>query len=143
MTPDALSKLHMRAFASDRGWSPDEFEALLSGRGVHLVTRDGAFLLGRAIAGEAEILTLATDPRARRQGLARSMLRDFIDLAHELGCDRLFLEVARDNMPALALYEAEGFARIGTRPGYFARAGRAPVDAIVMERGIDAQEPGK
>ncbi|MBM1220152.1 GNAT family N-acetyltransferase [Ponticoccus sp. SC2-23] len=139
MTPEAMSELHGRAFASERGWSPDEFAALLSGRGVHLVTRDGAFLLGRAIAGEAEILTLATDPRSRRKGLARAMLRDFMDIARDAGCDRLFLEVARDNGPALALYAGEGFARIGTRRGYFSRDGRAPVDAIMMERVIGAE----
>jgi len=143
MTPEALSDLHTAAFAPERGWSAEEFRGLLSSPGMRLVTLEGAFLLGRAIADEAEILTLATAPTARRQGLARLILRDFIDILRADGCARIFLEVARDNGPARALYASEGFARVGLRPGYFARAGQPPVDAIVMERQIGAQAAGK
>lgn len=143
MTPEDLADLHARAFADGRGWSASEFRTLLAGRGVHLAFRDAAFLLGRAVAGEAEILTIATDPEMRRRGLAREILREFVTLAKDEGCDRLFLEVASDNAAALALYASEGFAEIGIRRDYFSRAGAAPVDAIVMERRIDAHEASK
>lgn len=143
MTPEALSYLHERAFAPERGWSPDEFRALLAGRGIHLVTRKGAFLLGRALVGEAEILTLATEPEMRRRGLGRDLLIDFIEISRSESCDRIFLEVASDNAAARALYAAAGFVEAGTRPRYYAREGRPNVDAILMQRDLGAHVAGK
>lgn len=143
MTPDDLARIHARAFAPERGWTAGEFRALLDAPGVRLLTRDTSFLLGRTVAGEAEILTLATDPIVRRRGHARALLADFISAAGADGCDRIILEVARDNRAALGLYREAGFVPVGLRRGYAARAGAAPVDALVMERRITAQGAGK
>ena len=41
--------------------------------------------------------------------------------AKRRGADRLFLEVAIDNGPALALYRRAGFAKVGRRAGYYHR----------------------
>lgn len=143
MTPEAIARLHSAAFAPEPGWSADEFRGLLATPGTRLTTAEGAFLLGRAIAGEAEILTLATAPAARRRGLGRAVLRDFVDLAQREGCDRLFLEVAVDNGPALALYAGNGFVEVGRRRAYAARRGQTAVDALIMELRINAQGTDK
>ena len=134
MTPDRLSTLHAAAFAPERGWTAQEFRALLASPGTRLLTEDRAFLLGRVIADEAEILTLATCPSARRAGLARAMLRRFVELAGGLGAARILLDVAADNAAAQALYLGEGFTQLARRPRYFARPGGPPADAIVMQR---------
>ncbi|HEX2252458.1 MAG TPA: GNAT family N-acetyltransferase, partial [Thermoanaerobaculia bacterium] len=68
---------------------------------------------------EAELLRLAVEPAARRQGLARALLDEGRRRLAEAGCERCFLEVRADNRAALALYDATGFHRIGRRAGYY------------------------
>jgi [ribosomal protein S18]-alanine N-acetyltransferase len=50
----------------------------------------------------------------------------------------MFLEVAADSSGAIALYEGAGFARVGARPGYYARGNNA-VDALVMRRDLNSR----
>ena len=49
---------------------------------------------------------------------------------------KMFLEVAADNPAAIALYRKQGFAEIGRREGYFARANGQPATALVMARNL-------
>ena len=63
-----LATLHAGAFAD--AWSAPAICDLLAGPGVFVFfTRDG-FVMGRAAAGEAEILTLAVEPRRAARGWA-------------------------------------------------------------------------
>lgn len=130
-----LARVHAAAFAN--GWSADDIAQLLDGPGgFALVVEDGeapvAFILCRAIAGEAEILTLAVDPRARRRGLGRALVEASTGAARMAGADAMFLEVAHDNAPAIGLYESAGFARAGVRRGYYDRGPQGRADAVVM-----------
>jgi len=130
----ALAQIHAAAF--DHAWSAAEIAQLLDGPGgfALLVENEAplAFILCRAIAGEAEILTLAVDPAARRRGLARALVEAAAGAAHMAGADVMFLEVAHDNLPALGLYEATGFERAGLRRGYYDRGAAGTADAVVM-----------
>jgi ribosomal-protein-alanine N-acetyltransferase len=78
-----------------------------------------AFLLAQGAAGEAEILTLATNPQERRRGHAQALIGILAAYYKAAGTTRLFLEVREDNEAALALYEKTGFRRIGLRPSYY------------------------
>ena len=138
MTPDALSGLYARAFRESRPWSADEFRSLLNDPHVFLEVRGAAFALGRVIADEAELLTIATDPDYRRQGLARACLSAFEDTAGAHGASTAFLEVAADNTAAHRLYETQGYAIVARRPGYYHRANGAAADALIMRRSFDA-----
>lgn len=132
ISAEALAACHARAFeGSGRGWSEAEFTALLAEPGIILVGEERGFALFREAAGEAELLTLATDPAARRQGLAARALAEGLARLRETGIGRVFLEVAEDNDAALALYRAAGFTDCGRRKGYYPRAGGA-VDALVL-----------
>ncbi len=126
--------LHRTSFAAP--WGDDEFAKLLEQPGVAglLWTGDAplGFILIRAVADEAEILTLAVVPDARRQGIAAHLLDEAAAMLRAGGTRRLFLEVAADNTAARALYAKYGFAPTGRRAGYYARGGGAAVDAIVM-----------
>jgi len=136
--PDAatLATTHALAFAggSLRAWSADEIAALLASPHVFLTGDARAFALGRAVADEAELLTLATHPDHRRTGLARAALADFHAEAAKRGATRAFLEVAADNTPARALYAATGYREIARRAGYFRAPDGMPVAAVIMER---------
>ena len=83
----------------------------------------GGMLVARCAGGEAEVLTLAVVPAARRRGIGRALLARA--LAAMNGAP-LFLEVAADNAAAMALYGAAGLRPCGRRRDYYgARAGRA------------------
>ncbi len=128
-----MAALFARAFAPGRGWSADEIAALIDAPGGFVVTAPDGFALGRAIAGEAELITIAVAPEARQQGIGRHLLAAFEAAAHARAADTGFLEVAADNGAARALYCGAGWAETGRRAGYYARQGAA-VDAVMMAK---------
>lgn len=130
--PAELAQLHAEAF--DAPWPESAFADLLAQPGVVALSEPDGFILIRTVADEAEILTLAVRPLARRRGLARRMVESAAVLANREGASHLFLEVAEDNFAARALYAATGFQAVGGRAGYYARAGGARVDALVLSR---------
>jgi [ribosomal protein S18]-alanine N-acetyltransferase len=98
------------------------------------VDGEGALLAwgGVRIVGDAaEVLTVGVIRAARRRGIARRLLRALLAAAAARGATEAFLEVRVDNAAARRLYEAEGFARVGIRRGYY-DGGR--VDAVVMRQ---------
>ena len=127
---DGLAALHAEAF--DAPWSAAAFADLLTQPGVRLDADDDGFILIRIAADEAEILTLAVRPQARRQGLASRLVARAAATASADGAERLFLEVAEDNAPARALYARQGFEAAGRRPRYYARADVPAVDALLL-----------
>jgi ribosomal-protein-alanine N-acetyltransferase len=136
-----LADLHDKAF--DRPWTALEFEALLKSPGVFAVLGEAGdpaeakgFILCRSIAGEAEILTIAVDPAARRRGWGAALVEVAAGIAAETGAEALFLEVAVDNVAAVALYQASRFAKVGVRKGYYPHSDGAK-DAVVMRRALN------
>lgn len=143
MTPEDMAACHGRGFGEGgRPWSVGEFAGLLSSPHVFAVGDARSFALGRVIVGEAELLTLVTDPAHRRRGLARATLAAFETDAAARDATRAFLEVASDNAPALRLYRAAGYVERAQRRGYYARPSGRTVDAIVMQKGLGPPSPG-
>lgn len=137
----ALARLHAAA-GFDPAWSARELEDLLLGPGgfALLVEQDGApagFLLGRGVADEAEVLTVAVSPATRRRGVGAALVDGAARLAAVAGAEALFLEVAVDNDAALALYRRAGFAEAGRRRGYYRRREGPAVDALVLRRQLN------
>lgn len=122
---EPLAALHAACFA--RAWDARTLTEMLAGPGTFAFVHADGFVLGRAAADEAEILTLAVAPHARGQGLGRALLQAAINRARELGATTMFLEVGADNPAALALYAGLGFAKVGQRKAYY--EGR---DALVL-----------
>ncbi|WP_330176176.1 GNAT family N-acetyltransferase [Streptomyces sp. NBC_01498] len=83
-----------------------------------------------------EIQGLAVHAWARRRGVARLLLRAAVDRARAEGALRITLRVLGYNGPARALYEAEGFAVEGVRPGELFLDGQY-VDDVFMGRSLD------
>ena len=88
----------------------------------------------RVAADEAEILTLATLPAARRHGLAFRLVGTAMEQAKTRGALRLFLEVAETNKPGRELYEKLCFEQAALRPNYYRSATNAAIAAVVMRR---------
>lgn len=75
---------------------------------------DEVVAVGRAVAdtGWAGVFGMATLPAARGKGAARSVLAALAGWAGAHGADRMYLQLERDNQPALRLYERAGFTEI-------------------------------
>ncbi len=72
---------------------------------------------------EMEILNIAVDPQARRQGLGYYLLQKTVQTAKGLGVERMVLEVRVTNTPARNLYEKLGFISVGIRKKYYTDTG--------------------
>lgn len=134
MTPKDLAALHARAFSATRAWSAAEFTNLLTQPGTILTGDTRCFALIRVTWDEAEVLTIATDPAHRRQGLAGNTLKTAESTAATSGAVQIFLEVAEDNSAARALYAAAGYTQVGRRPAYYLPKDAAPVAALVLRK---------
>ncbi|SNR59093.1 ribosomal-protein-alanine N-acetyltransferase [Humidesulfovibrio mexicanus] len=105
-------------------WTREQFLLGLE-RGAFQIlgTRERGALLGYVayslIAGEMEILNIATHPFHRRKGLATRLLGAAIDCCQRRGAGEGFLEVRRSNIPAIDLYRKFGFIEVGVRKNYY------------------------
>jgi [ribosomal protein S18]-alanine N-acetyltransferase len=135
----AIAVLHATSF--QRGWSEQEIERMLSDRNVvaHRATMGQTltgFIFSRLAAGEAEILSIAVSPVRRGRGVARALLNLHMRRLAGLGTRAVFLEVGKDNPPALSLYRRAGFREVGQRPNYYQQGRTSPVTAVVMRRDL-------
>ncbi len=131
--PDQMALIHKAAFAQSRPWTAKEFAALLATKPVFVHGDERAFVLGRTVADEAELLTIATHPQHQRCGLARALLAQWAKAATSQGAVRGFLEVAADNEPARTLYESAGFMTVGRRSAYYPRPHGKAADGLIMQ----------
>jgi [ribosomal protein S18]-alanine N-acetyltransferase len=136
----ALAEVHAAAF--DAPWTGEDILRFAEAPGGFAIAAEAetaiaGFILCRAMAGEAEILTLAVRPNQRRRGVAHALVEAAAALAAPT-VDVMFLEVAEDNPGAVALYESTGFSSVGRRGAYYARAGGPAVAAIVMRRTLNS-----
>ncbi len=135
------AELHAGAFL--HGWAEIEFERLLTaptsfGDGAFDRGTPIGFILSRAAADEAEVLTLVVAPRWRKRGIAGGLLARHLGRLAAAGTRALFLEVSEDNVPARALYKRAGFAEAGRRKAYYATpAGGTRADALILRKSLD------
>ncbi|WP_417241899.1 GNAT family N-acetyltransferase [Celeribacter sp.] len=131
----ALAALHAEAFETPRPWSQTELAGLLDSFGVFLIAADGPSMsMGRVIADDAELLTLAVAGTARGRGLGRAMLRAYEARALDMGARTSFLEVAADNHAAISLYRSEHYRESGLRRDYYTRPDGSKIDALVLSK---------
>jgi [ribosomal protein S18]-alanine N-acetyltransferase len=131
---DLLSSLHSES--AEMPWSADSFASLLRHRHrfgwlAQVGDVPAGYILVQAIAGEAEILSLAVRPPMQGRGIGRKLTERALDEVHKHGARRLLLEVAASNERAIALYNSLGFRPIGRRRAYYQRRGGLE-DALVM-----------
>lgn len=128
---DELCELHRWCFSQEERWSASSFDEVLSGMGAEgLIIPGAGFILGRVIIDEAELLTLAVAPEARRQGHAQALMDRFLMNIKQRGALKVFLEVAENNTGAYALYRKSGFISISERKNYYPEG----VTGLVMQQ---------
>jgi ribosomal-protein-alanine N-acetyltransferase len=137
----ALSAIHADCFSGADAWNAASIAVLLATPGVVGFVHDGGgsfggggFILLRCALDEADIVTLAVSPQARRRGIARALLAAALADAHARGIVTVFLEVAETNSAAIGLYRSAGFEVAGLRPSYYADGAAA----LLMRRRLDS-----
>ena len=88
------------------------------------------FALGWWVVDELQLLAIATRPEARRRGVARRLLEALSAAARAAGGQRVSLEVARNNVAAVRLYESSGYRTFNVRKHYYRETGD---EALEME----------
>ncbi|MBC3843876.1 ribosomal protein S18-alanine N-acetyltransferase [Streptacidiphilus sp. 4-A2] len=132
-------ELERRLFPED-AWSPGMFWSELADTRHPRATRwytvaedaDGrvAGYAGlMAVAGEADVQTIAVDERHWGSGLGTRLLIRLLRQAVEAECEGVLLEVRVDNDRAQRLYRRFGFEPVGFRRNYYQPSG---TDALVM-----------
>ncbi len=113
-----LALLHAACFEDP--WRESTLRNLLKTPGTAAFGAPEGFVMARVAGDEAEILTLAIAPVARRKGAATALVREAAQYALEHGARAMFLEVATSNEAARALYSRLGFREVGRRKSYYA-----------------------
>lgn len=115
-------------------WSERDISDTITHEGSMCFTaiKDGrvvAYVLGRIIPPEGEIYRVAVLPEHRQRGIGYRLLDYAIKTSRGSGLETVFLEVRSKNLPALSLYRAYGFERVGLRRGYYKNPDD---DAVIM-----------
>jgi ribosomal-protein-alanine N-acetyltransferase len=121
-------------------WSAQQLTDAMGWPGVIAFVAEDAigvlgYVLGRVIVDEAEILSIGTMPRSRRQGIGRALLDAALDQMIERGARGVWLEVRQSNVAACEMYRVAGFLTTGRRRGYYRQP---PEDALVLHRELPA-----
>lgn len=116
-------------------WNAEQFLQELNSpvATVDLLWADGqlaGYICFWLIAGEMQILNVATAPEWRRRGVAGRLLEHAIVRCHAVGLESAWLEVRAGNRAAIFLYHQHGFVADVTRKGYY----RDGEDALLMVR---------
>jgi ribosomal-protein-alanine N-acetyltransferase len=126
-----------QALFGAEAWTAETWWAELAQPGRHYVvghTPDDELVgyAGVLVSGaEADVMTVAVDPRHQGSGHGRVLMRHLLDVAAGRGAQQVLLEVRADNLAAQRVYERLGFERIAVRRGYY-RSAEGSVDAWVM-----------
>lgn len=117
-----VSKIHKASFP--KYWDEGEISQMLKSKGmdglvVSIKEKIVGFILYRIAAGEAEVITIATDKKLRRYGVGRKLMNGFIRLCLTERLESIFLEVDEKNIAAIKLYQSLMFKKVGERKGYY------------------------
>lgn len=138
-----LADIHRQAFEGTervwgRGWSATEIADLAAAPGgILLVAGDqdpAGFALLRKVVDEAELLTIAVEPKQWNLGIARALLKSAMLYLATQGCVTITLEAATGNDRAMRLYRSVGFEAVGQRAGYY-KSGSSG-DACILRRSL-------
>lgn len=141
---DSVEALDRACFA--RAWTREQWRSELEPagpvRGLVLIASEDdrpiAYASAPMLAERCELRRIGVLAEARDRGIGRDLIDRVIDHAKRATCTRIELEVAADNLAAIALYQRKGFRRVGIRPRYYLDP---PADAWMMDLVITCESP--
>lgn len=122
---DQLWELDQRCFPGEIAYSREELAYYLRDKtAVCIIARERERILGFIVGhrdrrGFGHIITLDVDPAAQRSGLGSTLMQAAEDRLLRAGCQAIFLEVAVNNLPALAFYKKHGYSVLKSLKRYY------------------------
>jgi [ribosomal protein S18]-alanine N-acetyltransferase len=133
---DDLVELEQRTFVHDRIARAQYRRHLESDTALVLAARWQRRLIGASLiffrrnSTVARLYSLAIVEDARGHGIGVKLLAASERAARQRRCSRMRLEVRVDNARAIALYERQGYERVGLRKGFYEDG----TDALKLEK---------
>lgn len=122
-------------------WSRSTFFTSLNSEFSLIAVDDAKNVIGyvavSSVLDTLEIEDIAVTKSTRKQGIASSMLNKLITLATQANKETILLEVAENNLRAIALYEKYQFVLSGRRKNYYKVSNNKFADALLMDRNIN------
>ena len=104
-------------------WSETALADELKNEGSHFLVAVCDEVMGyigvQEICGEAYITNVAVFEKYRKLGIGRALIKAACNGANERNCEFITLEVRESNLPAITLYESEGFEKAGIRKNFY------------------------
>ena len=121
---DGMFKIHEACFKGNELMNKNLFiEEITNETRIYYVVLNEGEVVGYAGAwntgGDYSIISVATDERFRRQGIATKLIKRLILDAKEKNINALSLEVNEHNKPAIELYRDLGFIITNVRENYY------------------------
>jgi len=123
--------LEIEAYCYENPWPREAFEEEIENNelGVGVVAEDDGiivgFFTGLAVAGELQLHNIAVHPDYRGQGIARALMETVDQHCADLNCNRVLLEVRKDNEIANRLYLSLGYEEASDRKNYHGSSAEA------------------
>lgn len=118
----AIAELEKDCFSEP--WSENALAEELSNPDSHFLVAEFGEVAGyigvQEICGEAYVTNIAVFENHRKKGIGRALLKTAADGAKQRNCEFITLEVRVSNAHAIALYESEGFEKVGIRKNFYA-----------------------
>lgn len=135
----AVMEIELRAYPSP--WTEGMFSDSLNNGHLCFIMLDGQDIIcGYTVlyvaVGECHILNICVDPDRQGQGAGGELLQHVLGQAAILGAEQAILEVRPSNLPAIALYQGQGFQQIGRRKDYYPAPGSHREDALVFGKSL-------
>ena len=111
---------------------------LLNNEGLSIFCKKNlmGYILAKIALDQADIISFIIKKEFRRKKYGTILFKRFVNYLKTKGVERIFLEVSKNNIPALNFYFCIGFERVGYRQNYYKNI-NGNVDAEVLMSSID------
>ncbi len=130
---DEVHKISLEQF-EDESWGFSQFQECLSNKTyISFIALDGsqvvAFIIAQNLIDSINLLLIATKENYKKMGIASLLIESLIKYSEEKKI-KIWLEVRKDNSPAINLYTKFGFKNLYERKNYY----KDGSSALILER---------
>ena len=133
---EKFAKIHSQSFnQKNLKYSSEFILSLLKNPNIsYIYKKNKGFCIFSCNEKEAEIITMAILPKYQNQGIGFLILTELEGILSEISCNKVFLEVASNNLIAIHLYNKLGFKSFGIRKNYYSVSENKKINAILMKK---------
>ena len=135
-----LWRIDQECFSAGIAYSRQELASYINhARAFTLIAEEGAGIAAFIVAeadpsGIGHIMTIDVRPPFQHSGLGSELLKITEERFATQGCKSVLLEVAVNNLTALAFYKRHGYSVLETIPRYYLDS----IDALVMGKRLNS-----